>query len=100
MAKVNWTRQAVEDIYEIREYYEKLSPTYAEELTDQIFEKEKYIAQHPRIGRMVPELERDDVRELIYKNYRVIYLILESEDIDILTVHNSTRPLTDDSIFG
>ncbi len=99
MAKVNWTRQAIEDIHEIREYYNHLSPKYADELTDKIFEKAGYIEKYAQIGRVVPELEREDVRELIYKNYRIIYRIITEKKIDIIAVHNSARPLTEDSIF-
>lgn len=100
MGKVRWTKQAIEDIYEIREYYVDLSPKYADQLTDKIFEKADYLEQHSRIGRIVPELEREDVRELIYKNYRVIYRIISKKQIDIIAVHNSARPLSEDSIFG
>lgn len=96
MVKINWTRQAIEDIHEIREYYSQ----YAEQLTDNIFEKADYLIQHPELGRMVPELEKAEVRELIYKNYRIIYRIVSEIQIDIIAVHNGLRPLTEESIFG
>ena len=100
MVKVNWTRQAIEDIYEIREYYRPRSAKYAEQLTDKIFEKETFLKKHPQIGRMVPEIAREEIRELIYKNYRIVYHVVTDERIDILTVHNGLRPLTEESIFG
>ena len=100
MVRVNWSRQAIEDIHEIREYYRPKSERYAEEFTDKVFEKAVYLEQHPHMGRMVPELERAEIRELIYKNYRIIYHIVSEERIDILAVHNGLRPLTERSIFG
>ena len=100
MVKINWTRQAIEDIHEIREYYSLHSEKYAEQLTDNIFEKADYLIQHPELGRMVPELEKAEVRELIYKNYRIIYRIVSEIQIDIIAVHNGLRPLTEESIFG
>jgi len=99
MVKINWTRQAIEDIHEIREYYRPRSGRYAEELTDKIFEKTDFLIQYPEIGRMVPELEKTEIRELIYKNYRIIYKIVSETQIDIIAVHNGLRPLTEESIF-
>jgi plasmid stabilization system protein ParE len=49
---------------------------------------------------MVPELSREDIRELIYKQYRVVYRIADDTRIDILAVHPSSKPLSDKSIFG
>ena len=99
MVKVNWTRRAIEDIYEISEYYKPRSEKYAEQLTDKIFEKADNLEQYPQLGRMVPEVERPEIRELIYKNYRIIYNVVSDDQIDILAVHNSLRPLSEDSIF-
>lgn len=79
MVYVNWTRQAIQDIYEIREYYRPWSAKYAEQLADKIFEKGEYLEKYPLIGRMVPGLERPEIRELIYKNYRIIYHIVSVE---------------------
>lgn len=100
MVKINWTRQAIEDIYEIREYFRPQSEKYAEQLTDKIFEKADNLEQYPQMGRIVPELERPEIRELIYKNYRIIYHVVSVDRIDILAVHNGLRPLTEESIFG
>ena len=49
------------------------------------------LAEHPKIGRRVPEAEeREDVRELIFQSYRVIYLV-EAEQVHILTVIHGSR---------
>lgn len=51
---------------------------------------------HPEIDRRVPEAEeREDVRELIFRSYRVIYL-LGSEYVYILTVIHGSRDLAGD----
>lgn len=48
---------------------------------------------HPEIGRPVPEAEdREDVRELIFQSYRIVYL-LEPEQVYILTVIHGSRDL-------
>lgn len=46
----------------------------------------------PFAGRMVPEYELNEVREVIEGSYRIIYLIKEAEDqIEILAVIHSSR---------
>lgn len=44
------------------------------------------------IGRIVPEINIENYREIIYGNYRIIY---EYNDkvVNILTVHHSARDL-------
>jgi len=48
MVKVNWTRQTIENIYEISEYFNHQSKQFAEQLTDKIFEKAKNLEQFPK----------------------------------------------------
>jgi plasmid stabilization system protein ParE len=79
--------------------HRQMSVRYADTLIDKIFEKAHLLEQHPRMGRMVPELAREDIRELIYKQYRVVYKIVNEYRIDILAVHPSSKPLSDQSIF-
>jgi len=99
MVKVNWTRQAIENIYEISEYFNHQPKQFAEQLTNKIFEKAKNLEQFPQMGRVVPEIGRSDIRELIFKNYRIIYHLITNTQINILAVHNSFRPLTEESLF-
>lgn len=99
MAKVNWTRQAIENIYEIREYFNYQSKQFADQLTDKLFEKAKKLEQFPKMGRVVPEIERPDIRELVFRNYRIIYHLVTSSQVNVLAVHNGFRPLTEESLF-
>ena len=99
MVKVNWTRQAINNLYEIREYFQPQSKRFVEQLTDKIFEKAKALEQFPQMGRVVPEIGNSEVRELIFRNYRIIYHLVSSSQINILAVHNGIRPLTEESLF-
>ena len=100
MVKINWTRQAIEDVHSIREYYLDRSEKYTEELTDNFFSKASSLEKYPYLGRMVPEIEDEFLRELIYRNYRIIYRLVSKEQIDIIPIHNNLRPLSEDSIFS
>lgn len=100
MVKISWTKQAIEDIHVIREYYLNRSEKFTEELTDHFFNKAASLEKYPYLGRMVPEVENEFIRELIYRNYRIINHILSNSQIDNIAVHNGLRPLSDKSIFG
>ncbi len=45
------------------------------------------------IGRIVPEMNLPEIREMIIGNYRLIYFIVDNEQIDILSVYHSSRNL-------
>ncbi len=47
-----------------------------------------------RSGKMVSEIDQDNIRELIEGSYRIIYKIVKDNQIDILTIHHSSRDLT------
>ncbi|WP_296702548.1 type II toxin-antitoxin system RelE/ParE family toxin [Algoriphagus sp.] len=99
MVKIKWAKQEIEDVYSIREYYLPLSPKFADKLIDQIFSKETLISTFPESGRIVPELGNKSIREVLFKQFRIIYLIVDLSNICIITVHISSKPLTNISIF-
>lgn len=61
------------------------SPHYARRFTEKIFKAVEALTDHPQIGRKVPEADREDIRELIFQNYRIIYRI-KPERLYIVTV--------------
>jgi len=61
-------------------------------LKDRIFEMVEHLKLFPEIGRAVAEADDPRVRELNYKNYRIIYQIKE-EYLEIITVIHGSRLL-------
>jgi len=49
------------------------------------------LERFPRSGKVVPELNRDDVREVIAPPYRIVYRIVGDSNIHTLTVHHGAR---------
>ena len=92
MAKIIWTSNALTDLGEIGEYIASDSPLYAERIVDKLYRKVEVLREHPRIGRITPEVELENVRELMDGNYRNIYQIVDA-NIVVLTVHHSSRNL-------
>jgi plasmid stabilization system protein ParE len=49
------------------------------------------------MGRMIPEIANPEIRELVFKKYRIIYRIKEKR-IEILTVFEGHRLMRIDEI--
>jgi toxin ParE1/3/4 len=95
--KIQWSPLAIERISEIADYIAMDSPMAAERWVHSIFDRVEQIKDFSKSGRLVPELKRKDVRELIIANYRIIYR-LEPKIISILTVRHSRQILPDEDI--
>lgn len=94
MTSVNWTLKAQAALDSIYDYIYQEAPYYAERIVQQIIESVDRLDTFSLSGRVVPEAERDDIREVIFQNYRVIYWVMNKDRIDILTVLHSSRDLT------
>jgi toxin ParE1/3/4 len=87
---LRWTEQAANDLASIRAYIERDSPRYAQLVVERLVQRAERIAEFPMAGRVVPELQRADVREVISGSYRIVYSI-EGEFQHVLTVFRSSR---------
>lgn len=94
MVEVRWTLQAIEDINGIAEFIARDSERYAEIQVMRFFAEEDGISSNPRAGRTVPEIADSQIREVIVSNYRIIYEIIDEQRVDVLTVHHSSRLLS------
>ena len=99
MAKIKWSRDSIEDLKEIFRFIAIDSPYYANLMRDRIFEMVEHLELFPEMGRHVPESEDPMVRELIYKNYRIVYQIKEGY-LEIITVIHGSRLLKLESLIA
>lgn len=93
--KVYWTKNAIEHLVNLYEYIALHSPAYAKRMVDKITRRSVQVAEHPLSGRIVPEYDAEDVRELIESPYRIIYRI-KPDQIDVLAVIHGSRLLPDE----
>ena len=93
MVKLIWTDQAIEDLGNIGDYIALNSEKYAKLTVKKLYERMDVLKIFPKSGRIVPEKNEEDIRELIEGNYRIIYEIFSDELVYILTVHHSARDL-------
>lgn len=92
MAQVRWTPQALNDLEAICLFIARDAPRIASVFADTAFRATDRLAEFPHLGRIVPELEIESIREIILGNYRLIYRIREDE-VHVVTVHHGARLL-------
>ena len=90
MAKIIWSELARDHLKEIDSYISTGSPFYSIIFIDNLIESIDKIGSFPKCGRIVPEFSNPELREFIYKNYRIVYRI-KQESLEILTVFEAHR---------
>ena len=93
--QVHWTNRVKARLRLIHQYIAEDSPKTALQVVDRVTARSQQLAELPRSGRQVPEYERNDIRELLVKPYRIIYKI-KSNQIDVLTVMHYRQLLPQD----
>ncbi|MHA1745551.1 MAG: type II toxin-antitoxin system RelE/ParE family toxin [Promethearchaeota archaeon] len=83
---------ALESLRDILSYISLDNPNYAMFLENRIFETVDHLRQFPKIGRIVPEYKTPNIREILFKGYRIIYQ-LKGEYIEILAIFHGARLL-------
>jgi toxin ParE1/3/4 len=92
--KVNWTAAARAQLRDIHTYLARSSPRYAIKMVDRLTRRSIQIATFPRSGRVVPEANDVNVREVLEGPYRIIYHVLDDE-VDVIAVVHSARQWPD-----
>ena len=91
--KIVWSNIAEADLDDLYDYIARDVPYYAEQFTSRLIDAVATLTDHPNIGRHVPEAEeRNDIRELLFQNYRIIYLV-GSNQVFVLTIIHGSRNL-------
>ena len=83
--KVFWTKESLLRLKEIDTYIARDNLNAAEKFIDKLIEIAESLVKNPERGRIVPEFSLHQIRELLYKSYRIVYFIRKSR-IEILTV--------------
>ena len=87
---VKWSLPARNDLKQIHDYIAKDSRYYARNVIQEIVAKTETLAELPEIGRTVPEIRDQNIKELIVYSYRLIYEISEF-GVEILAIIHGRR---------
>lgn len=82
--KIIWSPLAVDQARDIASYIAMDKPAVAEQWIDVIFDSVARLTDFPNSGRVVPEIKRNNIREIVQGNYRVIYKIEETRILVLL----------------
>jgi len=94
---IHWTAGAVQQLWAIYDYIAQASPHYAKRMVDRLTRRSEQIGVFPLSGRVVPEYQAHQVREVIEGSYRIIYHI-KPDQIDVVAVIHGSRSLTAEDV--
>lgn len=89
---LRWTEHAVSQLGGIADYVSLASPVYAELLVDRLVRRLAQATTFPLSGRVVPEVARVEIRELIEPPYRLMDRPLP-DCIEVIAIMHSRQSL-------
>jgi plasmid stabilization system protein ParE len=95
--KIIWSPLAVDQVRDIASYIALDKPGVAVQWAEKIFNSVEILHENPECGRIVPEIKRKEIRELVQGNYRIIYKI-KLKEILVLVVQSGWQKLKEDEI--
>ena len=98
MVEISWSDRSKKDLKEIEECISKDSARYAENQIKRIINRVEVLFFSLHSGRMIPELQKKNYRELIEGNYRIMYRVKSATKVEIITVFHGRRNFTTEII--
>jgi len=92
MAKVIWSPCALSDLDNACEFIGRDSLKYAYLFAERVMALIETIPQHALLGAVVPEYRRDDLRERLFQNYRIVYRV-RRDSIEVVSITHAARLL-------
>jgi plasmid stabilization system protein ParE len=89
MAKVCWSLTAGNDLQDIEDCIARDPILHAIAFTDRIVGSAESLFTNPHIGRVVPEFHREDLEEVIFRGYRIVYLVPDNAVVILRVVHGA-----------
>ncbi len=90
MVRLIWSPDAAADLEAICDYIAKDSEYYARVFAQGVINAVERLLIFPESGRIVPEYNQKDLREIIFQNYRIVYRI-KSDAVEIVTITHGAR---------
>jgi toxin ParE1/3/4 len=90
LTELTWSPQSIRDLEAIRAYIAVDSQKYADLIVRRVVAAVERLKAFPESGRIVPERNTPDIREVIVDKYRVVYRH-NVEVVEIVTVFRGAR---------
>ena len=90
---IGFAECALRDLEEVKAWYaEQGVPGVGMRLVEEVFQRVRALADHPDLGRVVPEFDQPFLRELIHPPFRIVYR-RDPQRVRIVRVWRSERLL-------
>ena|ERR1044072_2962574 len=76
--KIIFSEPSIEDLKNIVLFIAQDNPQAAARFGSQLIESVRHLAAFPRLGRVVPEKNDENIREIIFKSYRIFYRVKDN----------------------
>ena len=93
MAQIVWTEESLYWLEEIHSYIAKDDHEAAARVVEGIYEKAQLLRQNAHLGFRYEPIADREVRILLFGQYRIVYLIKDSERIDILGIYHAAMDI-------
>jgi plasmid stabilization system protein ParE len=95
---VIWADPAKTDLKAIHDFIASDSKYYAKKVIQDIIDRTNIIEKYPMIGRKVPEIDDENVREIFAYSYRILYEI-KSEKIYVIGIIHGRRDFISTHVY-
>lgn len=85
--EVRWSPEATEDLEAIAEYIGRNSEYYARAVVTEILSISRSTSEFPLIGRIVPEIGDERIRERFIYSYRMVYRVDSVKVLIVAVIH-------------
>jgi plasmid stabilization system protein ParE len=86
VGRIRWTHEAAQWLQEIHDHIAKDNPDAAVRTVRGIFDKAQTLKEFPERGARLLSRPQRHIRILLYGHYRIVYLVKENRDVEILGV--------------
>jgi toxin ParE1/3/4 len=90
--KVVWTLESRERLLEIQAYISQYSPKAARSVTARLLQRSRKLASPLTAGRRLPEYPEAELREVLERPFRIIYLV-KGDRVEVLAVKHYRQRL-------
>lgn len=93
---VTWKPQARMHLKKIYQHIAKDSTNIAKQVVNELTECTRQLNDFPFIGKIVPEINDDNLRELHAHSWRILYQVQQPDVYVIAVIHKRQMPAFDD----
>lgn len=93
MAEIKWSMEAADCLEQIYDYIACNNLTAAHKVVVGIYEKIQMLSRQPRIGHRYEPINDREVREILYGHYRIPYLVISKDQVEILGVFHGAMDI-------